>query len=106
MSVKYPDKYYFPYEKKGRKIQIRKTNRVVPESPYLTACKEQDGLLGNIEMNHYTNVGDILFYQRKYRVDPGSNLKMANDDWSEWDGLLDTIVKPGVFDKLVQYFRK
>lgn len=88
------------------RIHIFKTNRRIKESPFLTACKEQDGLLGNIEMNHYTNFEDVLFYQKKFRVDPGSNLKRANDDWSDWGELLHTIVKPGVFDKLARYFKR
>jgi len=78
------------------KLQIRKTNRVVPESPFLTACKEQDGLLGNIELKTMTTFDSVVgdFY-----VDPGSNVKM-------WYGIADELNKPGVFDKLVQYFRK
>lgn len=88
------------------RIHIFKTNRRIKESPFLTACKEQDGLLGNIEMNHYTNFEDVLFYQKKFRVDPGSNLKRANDNYSDWVGIADELEKPGVFDKLVRYFKK
>lgn len=88
------------------RIHIFKTNRRIKESPFLTACKEQDGLLGNIEMNHYTNVEDILFYQRRFRVDPGSNLKRANDNWSGWYGIADELNKPGVFDKLARFFKR
>jgi len=81
------------------KLHIFKTNRRIRESPFLTACKEKDGLLGNIEMHHVTNVDD---YFGDYRVSPGDNLKYLN----EWSELADRLNKPGVFDKLVQYFRK
>jgi hypothetical protein len=68
----------------------------VSESPYLTACKEKDGLLGNIEMNHYTNVDDIT---SEYTVGAGDNLK-------HWNDIADELSKPGVFDKLARYFKK
>jgi len=78
------------------KLQIRKTNRVVPESPYLTACKEQDGLLGNIELKTMTTFDSVV---SDFYVDPGSNVKM-------WYGIADELNKPGVFDKLARYFRR
>lgn len=90
------------------KLQIRKTNRVVPESPFLTACKERDGLLGNIEMNHYTNVESILT-DSGYYTDPGSNLKRSNVVHAEdgdWYGIVEALNKPGVFDKLFKHFKK
>ena len=86
------------------RIQIRKTNRVVPESPFLTACKEQDGLLGNIEMNYYTNVDD--FVSSPYYVDPGSNVKRYSKDWSGWLKIAYKLEKPGVFDKLAKWVRR
>ena len=71
------------------RIQIRKTNRVVPESPYLTACKERDGLLGNIELKTMTTFDSIVsdFYD-----DPGSTVKM-------WVDIEDELNKLGVFEE-------
>jgi len=86
------------------RIHIFKTNRRIKESPFLTACKEQDGLLGNIEMNYYTNVDD--FVSSPYYVDPGSNVKRYSKDWSGWLKIAYKLEKPGVFDKLVRYFKK
>lgn len=86
------------------KLQIRKTNRVVPESPFLTACKERDGLLGNIEMNHYTNVDDIVNDHRKFYVSPGENIKRLS--LGGWVEIADELNKPGVFDKLARHFRR
>lgn len=89
------------------KLHIYKTNRRIKESPYLTACKEQDGLLGNIEMNHYTNV-DEMVVASVFTVDPGSNLKRQRGWVSkpDWFGIADELNKPGMFDKLVRYFKK
>ena len=87
------------------KIRVYKTNRRITQSGYLTKCIEQDGILGNIEMNHVTNIDDILD-DRPYRVDPGSNLKRANDDWSDWLELADRIAKPGVIGKLAGLFKR
>ena len=86
------------------RIHIFKTNRRIKESPFLTACKEQGGLLGNIEMNYYTNVDD--FVSSPYYVDPGSNVKRYSKDWSGWLKIAYKLEKPGVFDKLVRYFKK
>lgn len=78
------------------KLYIYRTNRKVSESPYLTACKEIDGMLGNIEVGHITFYDNIVgdFY-----VDPGSNVKL------EWQGIADELNKPGVFDKLAKFIR-
>lgn len=78
------------------KIRILKTNRKVSESPYLTACKEQDGLLGNIELHTMMTFDSVV---SDFYVDPGSNVKM-------WYGIADELNKPGVFDKLARYFRR
>ena len=77
------------------RIQIRKTNRVVPESPYLTACKERDGLLGNIELKTMTTFVSIV---SDFYVDPGSNVKMRFD-------IADELNEPGMFDKLAKFIR-
>ena len=77
------------------RIQIRKTNRAVPESPYLTACKERDGLLGNIELKTMTTFDSIV---SDFYVDPGSNVKM-------WFDIADELNKPGMFDKLAKFIR-
>jgi hypothetical protein len=91
------------------RIAIRRTNRRIKESPFLTACKEQDGLLGNIEMTHITDIDDILD-DKPYYVDIGSNVKRLKDGYSvwttKWSVIADELSKPGVFDKLVRYFRK
>ena len=84
------------------RIHIYRTNRRIKESPFLTKCAEQDGLLGNIEMNHVTNIDDILD-DRPYRIDAGSNLKRYNEDWLE---LADRIAKPGVIGKLAGLFKR
>lgn len=87
------------------RIRVYKTNRRIKESPFLTKCAEQDGLLGNIEMNCYTNVDDY-FTSNPYYVDPGSNLKRPSEDWSGWLKIAYKLEKPGVFDKLAKYFKK
>jgi hypothetical protein len=74
------------------RIKILKTNRRIKESLYLTACKEQDGLLGNIELKTMTTFDSIV---SDFYVDPGSNVKM-------WYGIADELNKPGVFDKLAR----
>lgn len=86
------------------KIRIYRTNRKVSESPYLTACKEQNGLLGNIEMNHITNVADILDDHSEYYVSAGENVKrLKGGGWME---IAYELQKPGVFDKLARFFKK
>ena len=89
------------------RIHIFKTNRRIKESPFLTACKEQDGLLGNIEMNHYTDVGDIT-EDDLYYLSVGENVKRAKQkgDIQFWTTAADELNKPGVFDKLARYFRR
>lgn len=77
------------------KIRLYKTNRKVALSPHMIACKERDGVLGNIELTHHTNIDDF----GDYTVDPGSNVKV-------WSGIADELSKPGVFDKLARYFKK
>jgi hypothetical protein len=85
------------------RIKILKTNRRVPASCYLTACKEQDGLLGNIEMNHYTDVGDIT-EDDLYYLSVGENVKRAKQkgDIQFWTTAANELSKPGVFDKLAR----
>lgn len=82
------------------KIHVYKTNRRIKESKYLIACKEYDGVLGNYEMYHQTDIDDIL--EENFYVDAGSNLKRTN----EWLDIADELNKPGVFDKLARYFKK
>lgn len=86
-----------------RKIVIRKTNRRIKESKYLIACKEYDGVLGNYEMYHQTDIDDIL--EENFYVDAGSNLKRLNQDYSDWQGLADRIAKPGVIARLGKLLR-
>lgn len=81
------------------RIHIFKTNRRIKESKYLIACKEYDGILGNYEMYHQTDVDDIM--EENFYVDAGSNLKRAN----EWFDIADELNKPGVFDKLAKFIR-
>jgi len=93
------------------KIRILKTNRKVSESPYLTACKERDGILGNIEMNHVTNIEDMFEDSKPYRVSPGENLKRKNNyivvgPGDDWYGIADELSKPGVFAKLASWARR
>jgi len=77
------------------RIKILKTNRRIKESLYLTACKEQDGLLGNIELKTMMTFDSVV---SDFYVDPGSNVKM-------WYGIADELNKPGVFDKLAKFIR-
>lgn len=77
------------------RIHIFKTNRRIKESPFLTACKEQDGLLGNIELKTMMTFDSVV---SDFYVDPGSNVKM-------WYGIADELNKPGVFDKLAKFIR-
>lgn len=77
------------------KLHIFKTNRRIKESPFLTACKEQDGLLGNIELKTMTTFDSIV---SDFYVDPGSNVKM-------WFDIADELNKPGMFDKLAKFIR-
>jgi len=77
------------------RIAIRRTNRRIKGSPFLTACKEQDGLLGNIELKTMMTFDSVV---SDFYVDPGSNVKM-------WYGIADELNKPGVFDKLAKFIR-
>ena len=88
------------------KIRILRTNRRIRLSPYLTACKEQDGLLGNIEMNHYTDIGDIT-EDELYYLSVGENVKRAKQrgDIQFWSTTADQLNKPGMFDKLSKFIR-
>lgn len=104
------------------KVKVLKTNRRVKESPYLTACKERDGVLGNIELNEYTNV-DAIVSDKAYYVSPGENVKrrFSNTTLSQeispgtfninvstgeaWYTIADELNKPGVFDKLADFFK-
>lgn len=88
------------------KIRILKTNRKVKESPYLTACKERGGILGSIEMNHYTDIGDIT-EDELYYLSVGENVKRAKQrgDIQFWSTTADQLNKPGVFDKLADFFK-
>lgn len=83
------------------RIHIFKTNRRIKESKYLIACKEYDGVLGNYEMYHQTDIDGIL--EENFYVDAGSNLKRYNEDWLE---LADRIAKPGVIGKLAGLFKR
>lgn len=76
------------------RIHIFKTNRRIKPSPFVTACKNKDGLLGYVEVGHYTMVEDMA---SDFRVDPGTNV---------WVGIADELNKPGVFDKLARFFKK
>lgn len=78
------------------KLHIYKTNRRIKESPFLTACKEQDGILGNIEMNHVTNVDEVVSH---IRIDPGSNVKV-------WYDIGEELSKAGMFDRLASWARR
>ena len=78
------------------RIHIFKTNRRIKESKYLIACKEYDGVLGNYEMYHQTDIDSIL--EENFYVDAGSNVKM-------WFDIADELNKPGMFDKLAKFIR-
>lgn len=89
------------------KVKIYRTNRKVKQSPFLTACKERDGVLGNIEMTHYTDIGDIT-EDELYYLSVGENVKRAKQrgDIQFWSTTADQLSKPGVFGKLARYFKK
>ena len=89
------------------KIRIFKTNRKVPKSAYLTACEKERGLLGSVELTHHSNVDEIID-DSAYTVDPGSNLKRASGYMvgGEWDAIVRELQRPGMFDKLADYFRE
>ena len=88
------------------KVKIYRTNRKVKQSPFLTACKERDGVLGNIEITHVSNVDDYI-NDRLY-VSSGENLKRGNiyTYGSEWDGIVKELQKPDTFNKLLKFFKK